>query len=67
MLGLHKIIRASHIVSCPIVSIFFKRLPGGSIQSYGTRFFIVFLAVWILFPKFSGGLRSALYYNCMKL
>ena len=41
-------------------------LPGRRVQSYGKRFFIVFLVVWIIFPKFSGRLRSALYYNCMK-
>ena len=29
--------------------------------------FIVFLAVWILFLKFSGSLKSSLYQNCMKL
>ena len=29
--------------------------------------FIVFLAVWILFLKFSGRLKSSLYQNCMKL
>ena len=39
MLGLHKIIRASHIVSCPIVSIFFKRLPGGEYSKLWKKIF----------------------------
>ena len=28
--------------------------------------FLMFLAIWIIFPKFLDRLKRVLYYNCMK-
>ena len=36
------------------------RLTGRSVQSYGIDHFVVFLVVWVLFPKFWGRVRGDL-------
>ena len=52
-----------HIVSCPIVVFFFfwsydQGWPGGMLKPMKNDHILVFLAVWIFFPKFLGRLKS---------
>ena len=63
MLKLHKIIRASYAVACPIVFILFyeQSWQGVMFKVLKNDYFSVVLAVWVLFPKLLGRLRSALY------
>ena len=56
MLEVHKIIKVSHVVVCPIVFILFYDRDG---QEEGFKVmkidrFLVFLAYWVLFPRFWG-------------
>ena len=56
-------IRVLHLVTCPIVFNFHYdqgRLGGVSKRMKNDNF-LVFLAVWVLFPMFLGRLRKALY------
>ena len=64
MLELNKIIRAWHLVVCPIVFILFyeRNWSRGVLRFMKNNYFLVFSAVF----KFLGKVRSALYYNCMK-
>ena len=68
MLELHKIIRVSHVVACPIVVILFYDRDGkrGVFKVMKNDQFVVFLAVLVLFHKSLGRLRSSFYQNCMK-
>ena len=67
VLKLHKIIRVSQVVAFPIASVlFFDQRCQGGVFKVMKKVFLVFLAFWILFPKFLVRLRSALFYNCMK-
>ena len=54
----HKIATfAFTIVSC----LFYDRgCQGGLLKVMESRYFLVFLAVWVIFPRFSGRLRSGL-------
>ena len=56
MIQLHKIIRASHAVGCPIVFLLFYEWgwQGGVFIIMKNDHFLEFLAVWVLFPKFLG-------------
>ena len=56
MLELHKIIRLSHVVVCLIVFILFY--AGGVFKVMKNDEFLVFLANWVLFPKFGAGLKE---------
>ena len=63
MLEVHEMIRLPHVVLSPIVFILFyeRDLQGGVLKVIKNDHFLVFLAVWALFPKVLGGLRSGLY------
>ena len=54
MIQLHKIIRASHAIGCPIVFLLFYEWgwQGGVFIIMKNDHFLEFLAVWVLFPKF---------------
>ena len=62
MLELRKIIRVSHVVRWTIVFILFyeQSWQGGVFKIMKTDHFLVFLAVWVLFPKVLGWLRGDL-------
>ena len=62
MLELHKIIRVSNVVMCPIVFVLFYRgdWQEGVFKVIKNDHFLVFLAVWVLFPKFLGRLSGDL-------
>ena len=68
MFELHKIIIVSNEVAFPIVFILFYERSWwkGLFKVMKNDHSLVFLAVWILFPKFLGRLRSTLYNNCIK-
>ena len=53
MIELHKIIRFSHVVACPIVFILFypRSCQGEVLKIMKNVDFLVFLANWVLFPK----------------
>ena len=53
----------SHVVACVIVfSLFDERgWQGGVFKVMKNDQFLVFLAVWVLFPEFFGRLRNGLY------
>ena len=57
MLELQKTIRVSHLVRCPIVSLlFYKRgWQRGEFKVMKNDHFLVFLVVWVFFPKFLAG------------
>ena len=57
VLEFHEMIRV-HLVACPIVFILFdhRDWQGGVLQFMKNDQFLVFSAVWILFPKFFGRL-----------
>ena len=56
-------IRVLHLVTCPIVFNFHydQGRQGGVSKRMKNDNFLVFLAVWVLFPMFLGRLRKALY------
>ena len=56
MLELHKIIRVSHVVACPIVFLlcYERGWQGGKFKVIKNDHFLMILAVWFLFPKFLG-------------
>ena len=56
MLELHKVIKVSHEVACPIVLILFYEgnWQGGLFKIMKNDHFLELLAVWVLFPKFLG-------------
>ena len=56
MLELLKIIRVSHAVAYQIVFLLFyeRRWQGGMFIVMKNDHFLVFLAVWVLFPTFLG-------------
>ena len=62
MLELHKIIRVSDVVVCPIVFISFYEpsWDEGVFRVMKNDHFLVFLAISVLFPKSLGRLRSDL-------
>ena len=66
ILEFHEMIRVPHLVACPIVLIFFfffffdQEWGGGVLKLIKNDDFVVLLAVWVLFPKFWGRLRSCL-------
>ena len=62
MLELHKIIRVSDVVVCPIVFISFyeRSWEEGVFKVMKNDHFLVFLASSVLFPKSFGRLRSDL-------
>ena len=62
MLELNRITRLSHVVSCPNIFILFNQenWQGGVLRVMKNYHFVVFLAVWVFFPKFLFTLRSAL-------
>ena len=62
MLELRKIIRVSHVVAWTIVFILFyeQSWQGGVFKVMKTDHFLVFLTVWVLFPKILGWLRGDL-------
>ena len=60
MLEMHKIIRVLHIVVCPIVFLLFYEWGWQREVFIIMTKFLVFLAVWILFPKFVDRLMSNL-------
>ena len=68
MLKLHKIKRVSRVVSCPFFFILFyeRSWQGGVFRVMKKEHFLVLFAVWVLFLKFIGRLRSDLCYNCTK-
>ena len=57
MIELHKIIRMSHVVACPIVFalIYERGCQGRVFKVIKNDLFLVFLAVSGLFPKFLAG------------
>ena len=62
MLKLHKIIRVSHAVACPIVFILFLKQSWQRevFKTVKINHFLVFLAVWVLFIKIFDRLRGGL-------
>ena len=56
-------IRVLHLVTYPIVFNFYydQGRQGGVFKRMKNDQFLVFLAVWVLFPAFLGRLRKALY------
>ena len=62
MLKLHKIIRVSHVVAYQIVFILFyeRSWQGGVLKVMKNDYFLVFLAVWVLFSKLLGRLKNNL-------
>ena len=62
MFKLHKIIRFSHAVACPILFTFFHKQSwqGEVFKTMKINYFLVFLAVWAIFPKILGRLRGDL-------
>ena len=56
-------IRVSHVVACEIVFILFDDpdWQGGVLKLMKNDLLLVFLAVWVFFPKFFGRLMSSLY------
>ena len=56
-------IRVLHLVTYPIVFNFHydQGRQGGVFKRMKNDQFLVFLAVWVLFPMFLGRLRKALY------
>ena len=62
MLELHKIIRVSHAVVFPIIFLLLcdRDWQGGVLKLMKNDHLLVYLAVWVLFPKFLGRLRSKL-------
>ena len=62
ILELHEIIRVSHFVECQIVfHLFYDRdWQGGMLKLMENVYFLVFLAVWVLFHKFLARFRSGL-------
>ena len=68
MLELHEIVSMSHVVACQID---FKLLCaqgqlGGVVKLTKNDYFLVFLTIQVLFPKFLGRLSSGLYQHCIK-
>ena len=63
MLELHKIIRVLHLIAPPIIFILFyeRSWQGRVLKVMEKDDFLVFLAVWIIFPKFLGSLMNDLY------
>ena len=63
MLALHEIIRVSHVVAWQIVFLLFYEWgwQGGVFKVMKNDHFLLFLAVWILFPKLMGRLSGGLY------
>ena len=62
MLELHKIITVSHAVVFPIIFLLLcgRDWQGGVLKLMKNDHLLVYLAVWVLFPKFLGRLRSKL-------
>ena len=62
ILELHEMIKVPHLVASPIVFILFydRDWQGGVLKLMKNDHFLVFLAVWVLFPMFLGRLRSGL-------
>ena len=63
MLENHEMIKVLHIVACTMV---FNLLcdrghQGEVLKLMKDDLFLVFLTVWVLFPKFLGMLKSGLY------
>ena len=58
----HEMIRVLHVVACPIVFIlsYDQSWQRGVFKVMKNDHFLLFLAVWVLFPKFLGRLRSGL-------
>ena len=56
ILELHETIRVSHVVAGPIVFILFydRDGQGGVFNVMKNDHLLIFLAVWVLFPKFLG-------------
>ena len=56
ILKMHEMIIVLNVVACPIVFILSddRELQGGVLQIMKNDHFLVFLAVWVLFPKFLG-------------
>ena len=67
MLELHGII-VPHVVACLMdFNLFSDRVQQpGVLKPTKNDHFQIFLTVWVLFLKFSGRLRSGIYWNCMK-
>ena len=63
MLELHEILRVPHVVSFPIVfNLFYEATWQEEVfQSMKNGHFLVFLAVWVLLPKFSSRLSDDLH------
>ena len=62
MLKFHKIRKVSLVFACPVVFLWFYERGGqkGVLKVMKGNHFLVFLAVWVLFPKFFGRKRSDL-------
>ena len=62
ILELHEMKGVLHIVGCPIVFIWFynREWQGGVLKLTKNEYFLVFLAVWVFFPKSLGRLGSGL-------
>ena len=62
MLELHKIIRVSYVVACPIVFILFyeQSWQRAVLKIMKNDHVLVFLVVWVFLPKILGRLRSDL-------
>ena len=58
MLEQHEIIRVTHIVACFTL---WSRSARAGLKLMKNDHFLVFLAAWLLFHRFLGRLRSALY------
>ena len=63
ILELHKTIRVSHVVLYLIVFTFFddRNGQGGMFKVTENDHFLVFLTIWVIFPKFLGRWGSGLY------
>ena len=67
-LQLQEVIRLLHEVACSVVFLFNDRdWQGGMLKLMKNDHFLVFLAVWIPFPKVLSRLRSGLCQSCIKL
>ena len=63
ILKFREMIRVLHVLGCPIVFILFddRGWQEGMFRVTKNNHFLVFLAVWILFPNFLGRLRRGSY------
>ena len=68
ILKLHEMIIVLDVVACPIIFILFddRGWQGVVFKVMKNVQFLLFLVVWVLFPRFLGCLRSGLCWDCTK-